>query len=163
MELGVGVADPRFIDRFTNKIDRKGRVSVPATFRSTLAGQSFLGIICYKSFKLPCIEGIARSSLDGMVERVNHLPEFSEERETLEALFSRMSELAFDGEGRVMLPEHLMIHAGITELAIFVGLGAKFQIWEPERFNARDAELEERARRDGATMPTGLPHAGGMR
>jgi MraZ protein len=148
------VAKPRFINKFVNKIDRKGRVSVPATFRGALSGQSFLGIICYPSFKYDCVEGISRDRLDEMAERVDQLPEFSPERESIEGIFSRMHELPFDGEGRVMLPDALLQHAKITDQAAFVGRGNSFQIWEPSRFDARDSELIERARKQNATVPS---------
>jgi MraZ protein len=147
------VAGPRFISRFSNKIDRKGRVSVPAPYRQALAGQATLGIVCFPNIKHPCIEATPPDYLDGLIRRLDQLPEFSEERDALDGLFGRMHELPFDGEGRVMLPEELTTYAGITDLAVFVGRGATFQIWEPEKFKLRDAELLERARRQNATVP----------
>ena len=46
-----------FLSTFVNKIDRKGRISVPASFRVAVAGQSFHGVILYRSHKHPAIEG----------------------------------------------------------------------------------------------------------
>ena len=54
--------------------------------------------------------------------------------------------LKIDGEGRVILSEGLKTHAGITDSVVFVGLGHKFQIWEPERFRAELAEATEKVR-----------------
>ena len=147
------VAGPRFINRYSNKIDRKGRVSVPAPYRQALAGQNTLGIVCYPNLKHPCIEATPPDYLEGLIRRLDQLAEFSEERDALEGLFGRMHELPFDGEGRIMLPDELTGYAGITDLAVFVGRGGTFQIWEPERYKARDAELLERARRQDATVP----------
>ena len=61
-----------------------------------------------------------------------------------------------------MLPEKLAAHAHITENAAFVGLGATFQIWEPERYGIHEAALLEQTRRSGATMPS-LGHLAGRR
>ena len=146
----------QFISRYRNKIDRKGRVSVPATFRAALSGggSNLPPIICYPSHQYACIEGMAQSELERMIADAEGKPKFSRERRMLEGMFSRMSELPFDSEGRVMLPENLTRHAGITDIAMFVGCGGTFQVWEPERFNLRDteldAELAEMTRREEA-------------
>jgi MraZ protein len=163
---GLAVAALQFISRYRNKIDRKGRVSVPATFRAALSGggSNLPPIICFPSHLFPCVEGMAHSELEKMIADADGKPKFSRERRMLEGLFSRMSELPFDSEGRVMLPDNLTRHAGITDTAMFVGCGSTFQIWEPERFNLRDAELDaelaERARREeamDASNPSGAP------
>jgi MraZ protein len=142
-----------FLSTFVNKVDRKGRVSVPASFRSALAGQSFLGIVAFRSFKLPCLEGSGIDRMEEMSGRVDQIDQFSEPHDNLSVMFSDAQQLPFDGEGRVMLPQVLAEHAGITEHAAFVGQGRTFQIWEPERFKTYQAELRERARRQGATLP----------
>ena len=56
------------------------------------------------------------------------------------ALYGTSETLKIDAEGRVVLPDELKTHAGITDAVAFVGLGHKFQIWEPERFRAHLAE-----------------------
>jgi MraZ protein len=142
-----------FLSTFVNKVDRKGRVSVPASFRSALAGQSFLGIVAYPSFKLPCVEGGGIDRMEELSARVDAMGQFSESADNASVVFSDAQQLSFDGEGRIMLPQVLAEHAGITEQAAFVGQGKTFQIWEPERFKAHQAELRERARRQGVTLP----------
>jgi MraZ protein len=143
-----------FLSTFVNKVDRKGRVSVPATFRTALAGQSFNGIVAFRSFKLPMIDASGIDRIEEMSARIDGLPEFSEERDALQSIFGDAQQLALDGEGRIVLPELLCQHAGITENATFVGAGKTFQIWEPERFEKHQQEMRERARRQGATVPS---------
>ena len=142
-----------FLSTFVNKVDRKGRVSVPASFRAALAGQSFLGIIAYRSFKLPCVEGSGIDHMEAMSGRVDQMGQFSDSSDNASVIFSDAQQLPFDGEGRIMLPQVLAEHAGISEHAAFVGQGKTFQIWEPERFKAHQNELRERARRQGVTLP----------
>jgi MraZ protein len=61
-------------------------------------------------------------------------------------LFGTSETLKIDGEGRVVLPEPLKMHAGISDAVTFVGLGHKFQIWEPDRFRTQLAEATETVR-----------------
>jgi len=146
-----------FLSTFVNKVDRKGRVSVPATFRAALAGQSFLGIVAYRSFKLPCVEGSGIDRMEEMSGRVDQMAQFSEPYDNLAVLFSDAQQLPFDGEGRIMLPQELAEHASIADHAAFVGQGRTFQIWEPERFKTHQGDLRERARRQGVTLPPPPP------
>jgi MraZ protein len=143
-----------FLSTFVNKVDRKGRVSVPASFRAALAGQSFNGIIAFPSFKTAAIEGTGIDRIEEMSTRVDALDQFSEDSESLAAsIFADSHQLAFDSEGRIVLPQVLAEHAGITENAAFVGLGRTFQIWEPAAHQAHQAGLRERAKRQGTTLP----------
>jgi MraZ protein len=142
-----------FLSTFVNKVDRKGRVSVPASFRAALAGQSFAGIVAFRSFKSAAIEGSGIDRIEEMSTRLDALDQFSEENESLASIFADAQQLAFDGEGRIVLPQILVEHAGITETAAFVGLGRTFQIWEPEAHAAHQSGLRERAKRQGTTLP----------
>ncbi len=142
-----------FLSTFVNKVDRKGRVSVPATFRAALAGQSFAGIIAFRSFKTAAIEGSGIDRIEEMSVRLDALDQFSEENESLASIFADAQQLAFDGEGRIVLPQALAEHAGITVSAAFVGLGRTFQIWEPAAHQAHQVALRERAKRQGTTLP----------
>jgi MraZ protein len=142
-----------FFSTFVNKVDRKGRVSVPATFRAAVADQSFPGIIVFPSFKYEALDASGIKRMEEMSSRMNTLEEFSEDHENLGMLFASSQALPFDPEGRVVLPESLAEHAHITESAAFVGLGKNFQIWDPTRFAEHQAMLRERARRQGTRLP----------
>ena len=126
-----------FLSTYLNKVDRKGRVSVPAAFRAALAGSGSSGIVAYRAVKLPAIEAAGLDRIEEMSRRLDSLPELSEEREALATLLADMEQLAFDGEGRIMLPPGLAKHAGIEGDATFVGGGPTFQIWEAGRFTKK--------------------------
>jgi MraZ protein len=151
MAGGGGVA--LFLSTFVNKVDRKGRVSVPAPFRAALAGQNFAGIIVYPGINFSAIEASGIDRAEELSRRIEILPEFSDEREAISAIFADMHELPFDGEGRIMLPPELCEHAQIVleGSAAFVGHGSTFQIWEPARFERHQQERRSRAR--GITLP----------
>jgi len=142
-----------FLSTFVNKVDRKGRVSVPATFRAAVAGQSFAGIVVFPAINHPALEASGIERLEDMASRVEALPEFSDDRDAISAIFADVQQLPFDSEGRIVLPLELCEHAGIVLEggAAFVGNGSTFQIWEPERFARHQQERRSRAR--GLTLP----------
>ena len=150
-----------FLSTYVNKVDRKGRVSVPATFRSTLSlhRQPNL-VIAFPSVRLPALECSGSDRMAEMQERIETLEQFSEEYENLSLLFADSHALAMDGEGRVILPEQLKEHAHITADVAFVGLGAMFQLWDPAGYQEHSAAVRERSRRQGTTLP---PRAGPAR
>src|ERR1700690_710679 len=143
-----------FLDTFVNKLDRKGRVSVPASYRQQLAGQSFQGIVALPSFKHRAIQC---GGLDWLMEAGRDLAQgnpFPEEHDDLpSSIFSEAQQLAFDGEGRIVLPMTLIEYAGIKDLAAFVGRGAAFEIWEPAALDVYKAEARRRALEKGRILP----------
>jgi len=143
-----------FLSTYVNKVDRKGRVSVPATFRSTLATHRQPNlVIAFPSFRLPALECTGSDRMEEMQERIESVEEFSEEHENLSQLFADAHPLTIDGEGRVILPDHLKEHAGIADDVAFVGRGAMFQLWNPRRYEDHSATVRERSRRQGTTLP----------
>ncbi len=136
-----------FVSTFTNKVDRKGRVSVPASFRAALSTQLFAGIVVYPSFTSTAIEGCGTDFLEDLAASAEaSFDRFSTEQDDLNTLiFASSHQLAWDPEGRVVLPEEILAHARIAEQAAFVGKGRTFQIWEPEALKVHQAEARERA------------------
>ena len=139
---------------YVNKVDRKGRVSVPATFRTALADQSFDGIVAFPSLDYDALEATGIDTMEAISAGLNALEQPAEQHGLATLILARSLRLPFDPEGRIVLPEKLAAHAHITESAAFVGLGPTFQIWEPDRFAAHEAALLERARREGTRTPS---------
>ena len=123
-----------FLSTTINKVDKKGRVSVPSGFRSALAGESFQGIVLFRSYTQKAIEGVGMSAMETISGRMdNNFAFFSDEHDEMATvLFGESIQLAFDGDGRISLPQDIADYAGITDKVAFVGLGQKFQIWNPE-------------------------------
>jgi len=142
-----------FLSTYVNKVDRKGRVSVPASFRAALQGQSFHGIVAFRSYKDAAIIGCGIDFMERLSASVTDLDLFSDVQDDLSAtIFADSHQLALDGDGRILLPQDLADHAGITDSAAFVGRGDTFQIWEPQSFKKRLGEARDRARSQGATL-----------
>jgi MraZ protein len=131
----------RFVSNTTLRLDAKGRVSIPASFRSVLARDGFTGLYCYPALDQPAVDAGGHALLAEIEALVGRFPPYSDRREEfLVALYGRSETVNIDGEGRVVLPDELKSHAGIADSVAFVGLGHKFQIWEPQRFRAHLAK-----------------------
>ena len=142
-----------FLSTFINKLDKKGRVSVPATFRSALAGQSFQGLIAYRSYTSAAIEACGVSMMHQLISSVDDMDLFSEERLDISStVFADCDQLSFDSEGRINLTDTLIQHAGIAERVAFVGCGSTFQIWDPEAFTRYREEARKRLQARGFTL-----------
>ena len=137
----------RFVSHYMLRLDAKGRVSVPAPFRAVLARDGFDGLYCYPALDRPALDAGGNALLAENEALIAGFSPRSEERNQLTlSLYGTSETLKIDGEGRVTLTETLKAHAGITEAVTFVGLGHKFQIWEPGRFGAELAAATEKVR-----------------
>lgn len=125
----------RFVSHVTNRLDAKGRVSIPATFRAVLAKDGYEGLYVHPALDSPALDAggnALRQTIDSMLASYDP---FSEEWDLLSTALNGTSEiLKMDGEGRIVLSDTLKAHAGITDTVTLVGHGHKFQIWEPGRF-----------------------------
>ena len=96
----------QFVSAFTNKIDTKGRVSVPASFRTVLAKDGLDGIYCYPSLDAPALDAGGQRLVDKINALVEDLAPYSDEKDQLAtALFGTSEILSIDQDGRTMVPE----------------------------------------------------------
>ena len=124
-----------FLSSYENKLDKKGRVSVPATFRSHLSSLGYNGFISYPSFNHSALEACSQDRIEKLSNTIDSLNPFEEKRDYFAtSILSESVNLQFDTEGRVTLTEKLLQHANIKNNILFVGLGKTFQIWEPKTF-----------------------------
>lgn len=136
-----------FLSAFTNKIDSKGRVSVPSQFRSSLVNPDFSGVVVYESFVNDCIEGCDIDRIRKISESIDNLDPFSQDRDALAtALLGGSFQLSIDADGRVILPDSLLKKAKIKNTAVFVGKGPTFEIWNPEKFEEYMSKSKKDAR-----------------
>ena len=137
----------RFVSHYTLRLDSKGRVSIPAPFRTVLERDGFDGLYCYPALDRPAVDAGGNALLAEIEALIARFSPYSEEREQFSTtLYSTSEILKIDGEGRVILTEPLKSHAGIADAVAFAGHGHKFQIWEPGRFRAELAEATENVR-----------------
>ena len=124
-----------FLSSYENKIDKKGRVSVPANFRSHLNSMGYNGFISYPSFNHAALEACSQDRIEKLSNTIDSLNPFEEKRDFFAtSILSESVNLQFDNEGRISLTSKLLKHAKIKNNMVFVGQGKTFQIWEPTIF-----------------------------
>ena len=135
-----------FLSSYENKIDKKGRVSVPASYRSYLSNLGYNGIICYPSFNNQSIEAWPQDRIEKISNTIDSLSPFEEKRDFFAtSILSESINLHFDSEGRISLTPKLLTHAKIKNSMLFVGQGKTFQIWEPTIFEKFRANARKKA------------------
>ena len=151
----------RFLGTHQTKLDSKGRVSVPAPFRSALRslrnhdnGALEVSLVLRPSHQYPCIEAWPQAAFDALTAELERFSEISEQHEDLAtALFADAYPLESDKEGRVIVPEDLLAHANITVPVAFMGIGSRFQLWEPEAAAERRVAARVRTREQAQATP----------
>ena len=124
-----------FLSIFENRLDKKGRVSVPASYRAHLSSLGYNGIICFPSFNNQSIEAWSQDRIEKISNSIDTLNPFDEKKDYFAtSILSESINLQFDSEGRVLLGQKLLKHAKIKNSMLFVGQGKTFQIWEPINF-----------------------------
>jgi MraZ protein len=135
-----------FLSSFVNRLDKKGRVSVPASFRAAL-GADASGIVIFKSLQQEALDGCSIGHLELLsqsLEKQDLAPDVYELIET--TIFGGSVSLPFDSEGRITLPHALAASVGINEEVAFVGRRKTFQLWDPKKLAAHDAASRSAAR-----------------
>ena len=142
-----------FVSHFTNKVDKKGRISLPSLFRNVLPKNNKNEIILYKSLKYNSIEGCSSSRINEISNRINKLDIFSDDQDDFStSIFSEIVPTNLDKEGRFLIPENLKMHANISSYATFIGQGHFFQIWEPSAAIARQKQSRQRLIKEKKTL-----------
>jgi MraZ protein len=152
-----------FIGTHQNKLDAKGRVSVPASFRSVLKQMSHAGegaavapVVLRPSHQYPCIEGWTEAGFEALSAPLDAYEQFSDEHDDLVmALFGDACPMETDKEGRILLPAQLAAHANLTDNVVFIGTNKTFQIWEPAAGARRLAEAREKVKAGHLTLRAG--------
>ena len=142
-----------FLSSYENKLDKKGRVSVPASFRSHLSNLGYNGVICYPSFNNQSIEAWPQDRIEKISNTIDSLNPFEEKRDFFAtSILSESINLQFDNEGRISLTAKLLKHAKIKNSMLFVGQGKTFQIWEPATFEKFRVNANKKANLNRASL-----------
>ena len=142
-----------FLSNYENKLDKKGRVSVPATFRSHLGSMGYNGFISYPSFNHTALEACSQDRIEKLSNTIDSLNPFEEKRDFFAtSILSESINLQFDSEGRISLTPKLLKHAKIKNSMLFVGQGKTFQIWEPTAFEKFKVNAKKKSNLNRASL-----------
>ena len=122
-----------FLSQYVNKIDKKGRISLPSAFRKVLPTQNKNELILFKSIKFPAVDGCSYERINKIAERIDKLDIFSDDQDDFStSIFSETIPTHIDNEGRFLIPDFLKQYSNIIDEVTFIGQGNYFQIWEPK-------------------------------
>lgn len=135
-----------FRGTFENRLDKKGRVSVPAEFRAVLKAQGSDGIVAFPSLRhgtkhkaLECSGPERLDQMSASIDPTKVLPDGTTRLTQL--VLSQSRDIAMDAEGRIVLPETFVKLLGLGERVAFVGQGPYFEIWDADAHAAQQHEL----------------------
>lgn len=145
-----------FLSTYVNKVDKKGRVSVPAAFRSALGnGAGTSEVIIFRSLTAQALDACSIDYLDQLGAALDDPETPPDYRDLIETtVFGGSIRLPIDPEGRISIPQEFTEFAGIVETCAFVGRRKIFQIWEPEALKAHEAASREQARSNNISLST---------
>ncbi|MEZ2132316.1 MULTISPECIES: division/cell wall cluster transcriptional repressor MraZ [unclassified Sinorhizobium] len=140
----------RFLSNATNRIDAKGRVSVPAVFRSVLAERNIQELYCFQDFVFPAISAGGPDLLDRFERQIAAEDPFSPDANAMSLLIHGGGVfMKLDAEGRLMITDFIRDFTGITNEVTFVGRADHFQLWQPDAFRAMQAQARGERRLAG--------------
>lgn len=146
----------QFLGTHHTKLDNKGRTSVPSQFRAALrnGSEQAAALVLRPSHKHSCIDAYPAEAFHAFAAPLSEMAVFGDDQDDLStALYAGAFPVEADKDGRIILPDALVRHAGLTDAIVFMGLGRHFQIWEPVAAERRLAEAQERARARNLTIP----------
>ena len=131
----------RFLSNATNRIDTKGRVSVPAAFRSVLAQRNIPELYCFQDFVFPAISVGGPDLLERFERQIAAEDPFSPDANEMSLLIHGGGVfMKLDAEGRLMVTDFIRGFTGISDEVTFVGRADHFQLWQPQAFVAAQAQ-----------------------
>lgn len=143
----------RFRGESHHKVDAKGRVSIPASFRRVLEasdpnwqpGDAPELVIVYGDHRRKFLECYTMQAIEEVDAKIDALPRGSMQRKMLQRMFHGQSfPTNVDETGRLVLPAKLRSKIGLEKEAFFIAAGDTFQIWQPETYESVElASTEE--------------------
>ncbi|MGR3723740.1 cell division/cell wall cluster transcriptional repressor MraZ [Abyssibius alkaniclasticus] len=140
----------RFRGESVHRVDAKGRVSVPASFRRVLElgdpdwveGGNPSFVLIYGLDGTTCLNGYTKREADRLGEKIANMPYGTMRKRMERRLMTQSAYLTLDDNGRFVLSQALRDQFGITDEAKFAGMNEKFEIWTPAAFEADQALLD---------------------
>jgi transcriptional regulator MraZ len=126
---------------YRHGVDDKRRLQIPAKWRPAEANVEFTLILWPKgAMQDACLLVLPPPEWLALVQKLKALPFADPKAEVLRRIIGRKSDrVALDKSGRICLPEGMAKAAGLEKEAVLLGLVDRFEIWNPERFEAISA------------------------
>jgi MraZ protein len=142
-----------YLSTYESGLDEKRRMTIPAAFRAVLKERANDGVLLWKSFRGPYLEGAGMDYILKIKAALDEMDPYDDAREAFEtAIFGGSRQFTLDSAGRLVLPEDFFAHATLGERAVIVGVGDSFQVWSPEAYQVRERSAREAANQNRAKL-----------
>jgi MraZ protein len=136
-----------FAGSHPQKLDSKGRISVPAEFRDILASENSplpenkrTGLrLVYGLTQQKRLEGFSQEGFQKLLKRIQMMPDGTPAKKAAQVVYISHSQLlTLDDDGRVVLPQVMRDRLGLqlNDVALFAGNGETFEIWKEDTYTA---------------------------
>ena len=126
------------LGEYNHSVDPKGRLAIPAKFRADLE----TGAIITRGLD-NCLFLFALKEWRDLAGKLMGLPLASaNSRAFVRLMLSGASDVEFDAQGRILIPEYLRSYAGIKKQAVVTGLYSRVEIWDNTRWGDYKAKTE---------------------
>ncbi len=120
---------------YQHGVDEKRRVQIPAKWRPTQPGTELTLVLWPKAKEGPCLRVLPPQQMENLMKDIAAMPNSDPNKVVLKRFIGSGSvQATLDKAGRICLPEEMARAAGISEMAVLVGLLDRFEIWSPERY-----------------------------
>lgn len=126
-----------FRGQYTHAIDAKGRTSLPARYRESLAGAGEEKLILVQGLTSAHLLAYPTVEWSEVEQKLGALPQLNPKvRSMLRLLESSAIECPLDGMGRILVPTSHRAYAGLQREIVWAGTGKQIEIWSPDRWQA---------------------------
>ncbi len=128
-----------FMGSYEHRIDNKGRLVMPAKFRSQVGD----AVVCTVGLD-SCVALYSLDAWKDYLQKLQSLPfTKSQARQFMRALLGAAEELNVDGQGRILLPQKLRRYAELGENVVVNGVNDHIEIWNSEKWSSSNDEMLE--------------------
>ena len=127
-----------FMGEYHQKIDEKGRLTIPAKLRNEL-GDNFIVTRGLDG----CLFIYKKENWEKIINNYQTLPNIKEARNFMRFFMSGATNLEFDKQGRINISSPLIKYAELTKETVIIGVGDRLEIWSNDKWNNFINENEE--------------------
>ena len=122
-------------------LDSKGRLSLPARFRSAVSSENGGMMVVTIDIEERCLLLYCLKDWDEVAQKIADLPHVNNAARTIQRLLiGHAADCEVDAQGRILLPSPLRDYAKLEKDVVLVGQGKKFEIWDAASWQLKREE-----------------------
>ena len=133
--------------RFAHTMDAKGRVAIPQVLREELLAEDERPPFLTNLVDCPAVGLFSHGRWLEIEQRLTSRSQMQPEIQSIQRLLvSGAVECPLDGQGRILVPQHLRDHASLDREVTIAGVGPRIEIWDRARFDQELTTIRESGR-----------------